>query len=361
MSSLISGLLGVISNRQTNQVNQIENQKNRQFQHAEASLSYQRQRQLIQEQNQYNSFGNQKKLMKEAGYNPYNLVSGAAGTAVSSSSTSAPQAGSTSAIPNQQLDAGTLGALSDVALKDAQIRNINADTNKKNEEINLVQNQAAYQKTQTDFQEEFNRIYKTYGEYEKILGCDRQEFETNYIKSQRDFTEVQTKLARYDLNDVKPAELANLTADTLKKGSEKFLADMQAAKTDEERKFIAKNFALQCALVRAQVLQYTANARYLNTQSDLWSPGGVLHTGATLSNNSTILLNNKNALDWNLTKKYINDYDKNFQLTLLNSNHILQGQIERNSQRDPYYNGHWSVFWNIFDEVKDVIPFRSAK
>lgn len=78
-SSLLNGVMGLF----TNNANKKENRRQREFAHNEAELQFQRQQQLINQQNEYNSFSNQRKLMEEAGYNPNQFVGNNAGTAVS--------------------------------------------------------------------------------------------------------------------------------------------------------------------------------------------------------------------------------------------------------------------------------------
>ena len=87
IGSAISAITGAVSQNHANKVNQRENQKDRDFQHKEAELSFQRQKQLIDQQNQYNSYSNQRKLAEQAGLNPNRIFDqGAAGIATSSSS-----------------------------------------------------------------------------------------------------------------------------------------------------------------------------------------------------------------------------------------------------------------------------------
>lgn len=78
-SSLLNGVMGLF----TNNANKKENRRQREFAHNEAELQFQRQQQLINQQNEYNSFSNQRKLMEEAGYNPNQFVGNNAGTAIS--------------------------------------------------------------------------------------------------------------------------------------------------------------------------------------------------------------------------------------------------------------------------------------
>lgn len=88
IGSGLNAIANIFNQNQINKANMAMQNKQLQFNHDEAALAYQRQRSLIAEQNEYNSFSNQRQLMEQAGYNPNSLVGGTAGTAVSSGSTS---------------------------------------------------------------------------------------------------------------------------------------------------------------------------------------------------------------------------------------------------------------------------------
>lgn len=356
--SLVSGVLGIISNSKTNAANAEINRSNQRFQHAEAELAYRRQRQLIQEQNQYNSYSNQRQLMENAGYNPYNLVGGTAGTAVSSSSTNAPQAGSPSAVPMQQLDSATLGALSDAALKAAQIKNINADTDKKHSETNLTNTQQAYVESQKEYQDEFNRIYKTYGEYEKILGVEQTEFQNANIKAQTTFQEVQTNLARYDLNTLKPAEYANIVADSANKSIDSALKEAQTAKTDAERISIIKRLGAELALLRAQALHFSASAKLFQDQTigqgisnELWGVNGLFRKQAGYEFLATKTNYHQLNYEYRLFEKHISDFDKAYQLSLKSQIASFQKNLDFNERRNMPVFGY---FFDTLDEISHV-------
>lgn len=122
----------------TNKANILINRENNQFNHDENTLAYNRQRQLINEQNDYNSFSNQRTLMEQAGYNPNNLVGGTAGTAVSSSGTNV---GAASASPSHGMiapDFSALGNIANIGLTTAQTALANAQAKKANAEADEV-------------------------------------------------------------------------------------------------------------------------------------------------------------------------------------------------------------------------------
>ncbi len=127
---------------------------------------------------------------------------------------------------------------------------------------------------------------------------------------------------------------------------------MQAAKTDEERKYISRNFALQCALVRAQVLNLKANAYSTRMQGDLWNPAmqGALWRGATVDANVK-------ASDWNLRKRYAKEFDENFYKTLITESAYKSDRLRHFWYRN---DSPASSFFHLFDEFKGIIPFSSA-
>lgn len=345
--------LGLVGTVLTNHTNQDINMSNHAFSEKQASIAFARQNQLIDKQNAYNSPKNQVFLYKQAGLNPQNIMAGSAGTAVSTSSTT-PSMGSTpSSIPMQSFDAGTIGALSDMQLKAAQARNLDADTAKKNEESNLVKNETAYLKSQEQYQQMVNNLYKNYGKVEKILDLEQKDLTNANLKAQATGAKISNDLMKYDLTEIKPAELAQISASTLNTQAQKYLADMQAAKTDEERKYISRKFALECRLVNAQVMMYVANARqasaqadYTSTQSSLWKPGGLLFRGQQAQTFGQIR-------DYNLTAKYRDDFDERFRSELSS---IIQSNYARynyfNRRNDPWSG--W--FFNTYDEVRSLIP-----
>lgn len=96
-----SSLINLFGQHQTNKTNLKINEMNNRFNEAESYKAYMRQRSLIAEQNQYNSYENQRALMEAAGYNPNSLVGGTAGTAVSTGSTSSTPASAASPLAAQ--------------------------------------------------------------------------------------------------------------------------------------------------------------------------------------------------------------------------------------------------------------------
>ncbi len=150
VGSLIGSLFSSGSNaaavNATNRANMAINKMNNQFNHDENTLAYNRQRQLISEQNEYNSFANQRKLMEQAGYNPNNLVGGTAGTAVSSSSTATNAASAAPSHAMQAPDLSALGNIANIGLTVAQTKLMEAQASKTAKEAGNVDANAASQR-----------------------------------------------------------------------------------------------------------------------------------------------------------------------------------------------------------------------
>ena len=112
LGSLIGVLGGAASNAMNNAAIARENRRNRDFAHNEAILSHERQMQLQADQNNWNSPANQRRLLKEGGYNPNALFDGGA-TSISSGSVSGAQASNPSTFaPQSIMDPSSIAHLS---------------------------------------------------------------------------------------------------------------------------------------------------------------------------------------------------------------------------------------------------------
>lgn len=364
VSALLTGggiLANIFNTKSTNSANAALNRSNQRFAQQQATIAFNRQRQLIQEQNEYNSYSNQKKLMIDAGYNPYNLTGAIGGSAVSSSSTTPNQGSTPSSIPMQGFDPSLFSMLGNLRLQTAQADNLDADTQKKNQETIKTANEAAFVDVQTEFQKMQNDLFSKYGELEKKIQLDKEDAERGFADAQAIFARVNSRLADYDLSTLKPAELANLTADTLVKESTEILNKINAAKSETEREMLIKQFALQCQLVSAQVLAYRAQASssyaqaglfssqsaWTKNQTSLWSSGGLLYKGAQADTYGRIR-------DYNLTVKYRNLYDKDFKESLRRN---LLGNENDSSYFSRRVNNRIGPFMQFLDEFKTFIPF----
>ena len=280
----------------TNKANIMINRENNQFNHDENTLAYNRQRQLINEQNDYNSFANQRSLMEQAGYNPNNLVGGTAGTAVSSSSTNV---GAASAAPSHGMiapDLSALGNIANIGLTTAQTALLNAQAKK-------VDSETAGQDLQNSYQDMQNALYKLYGEKQIVAGLNLQDAQAALFDNQRYVQKTIAALNEYDLQSMRPAQLGYVTAQSATELLKQTLIKAQEAKTDAERTSILRTLPAQLALLSAQTFAATQQGRYNSNQADLisgpqkigssffglipkYSNGGPLYQHYTLENNN---------------------------------------------------------------------------
>lgn len=229
--SLFSSIFGAKSQSSTNKMNYLINRENQIFSDQQATLSYNRQRTLIREQNEYNSYANQRKLMEEGGFNPYNLVGSAGGTAVSSSSTQAPQASQPSPIAMQayKLDlaaafASIQNSLSDAALKQAQARNIEAGTpyvapealsriGLNNEQAKAVQKDAEMQALNIKlFDDTYNDRKLSYW-LQNELTAEQAACYKAQMQSTVDHLQLDKAMQKYMIEEYYPAQIAKFKAE----------------------------------------------------------------------------------------------------------------------------------------------------
>lgn len=296
IGSGISAGANVAAVNATNKANIMINRENNQFNHDENTLAFNRQRQLINEQNDYNSFANQRSLMEQAGYNPNNLVGGTAGTAVSSSSTNV---GAASAAPSHGMiapDLSALGNIANIGLTTAQTALLNAQAKK-------VDSETEGQDLQNSYQDMQNALYKLYGEKQIVAGLNLQDAQAALFDNQRYVQKTIAALNEYDLQSLRPAQLAYVTAQTASEFLRQTLIKAQSAKTDAERTSILRMLPAQLALLSAQTFAATQQGRYNSNQADLisgpqkigstffglipkYSSGGPLYQRYTLENNN---------------------------------------------------------------------------
>lgn len=264
-SSLIGNIGNWFSQRSTNKMNYRMFREGQQFSHDEATLAYQRQRALINEQNEYNSYSNQRSLMEEAGYNPNMLVGSTAGTATSTSSTNAPQAAQPSPIAMQ-------AARLDLAGQFAQVQSALADAKLKDIQVGKVVEDTTGQKLQNDYQTIANDLYKRYGEIERTLGVDSQNITNALAQSQTDLNRISGQLAQYDLSVMKPQEFLKLSADTVVSETMSAFYDTLRRRNDqgitldkEQFELEVKRLAIQLSVGMATCSKLYAEANEIQT------------------------------------------------------------------------------------------------
>lgn len=269
--ALVGGLFGKSENDSNNEAIAAENEKNRQFSHDEAILAHNRQLEIMDKQNSWNSYSNQRKLLQSAGYNPNALFNSASTLSASSGASGGAQASSSSVgFPSAyRIDPGVL---SDAVLKFAQAENVKANTVKTNSETRG-------QTLMNDYQEICNSIYRDFGRLQAEYNLNKTDADRALSDAHRFLVGTQSSLNYDELYNMRPKEAANYVSDTVMKESQTLLNNAVAAKTDQERDLLVKQFILSTRVAMSTVaLNYAnasyarANANYVQGQADLWSP-----------------------------------------------------------------------------------------
>lgn len=300
-ASLLGGIGSMFSRNKANKENmrftREENQKDRDFNHQEAELSFNRQKQLIDAQNEYNSFVNQRKLAEAAGLNPYRLFdNGASGTAVSSGSTDAPQAtagGGRNAVIQPTFNPSDYQAMSSAALNFAQAKFTNHQMGLTDASTRLVQ-------MQSDMQSLQNEVFSEYGKWEARLRLQESDARIAFTDAETALTKINERLSKFNLEEMLPEQVSNIVADTILKTSQSFLNDSIRFKTDQDREQAFKSFNLQMSLLASSIaLNYASsyNQRMQGFQSgvmgNLYNGPGSPGYDLTLNNSRQSFNNNR--------------------------------------------------------------------
>lgn len=256
VGNIVSGLFSGHANRR-------ENRRNRQFAHDEAVLAHQRQLEIMDKQNEYNTPLAQRKRMEEAGFSPWTMTSGdMAGSATSSGASGGAQASSPSSIPASFGDFGGLMNVLQAKMMESQIQKTNAETQKLGYE-------SEGQKIENTFNEIQTNLLKAYGKIEKEIGLDVKDSIRAMNDAQRQLFVVNQKLGQFDLDHLKPSQAANYVANTLLAGSQTRLNEFLEAKTDAERKHILNKITVENNLMWSSIALNNANIRNVNAMTRL--------------------------------------------------------------------------------------------
>lgn len=273
--SLIGGLFGKSENDSNNEAIAAENEKNRQFSHDEAVLAHNRQLEIMDKQNAWNSYSNQRKLLQSAGYNPNALFNSASTLSASSGASGGAQASSPS-VGYPSAYRFDPGVLSDVVLKFAQAKNIDADTKNIDADTKKKELDAIGQ----DLQNSYQKVVNKFLESNIKLDMDKKDADRALADAQRLATHTSQMLDFDELHNLRPNQVAKTIAETNASNSSALLSKAQAAKTDTERDYIVKDYILRTYIAAATVADLYSQKQFRDTQNTLWQPEGVLYQGS---------------------------------------------------------------------------------
>lgn len=276
ISAGIGGVFSVFSNLFGANQQRKENARNRQFAHDEAVLAHERNLELTDKLNEWNSFGNQRKLLQEAGYNPNALLGQGGAIARGSSVTGSSQASNPSqgSVGHPLLDPAMITALSQATLNNAQAE-------KTDSEKHLID----LQTTQQDIQNQIGQIKlgleKKFAEVEKQLQLQKIDWDIAVASATEASLKVDKQLKFNELTSLRPLQAMKLVADTIETNTSATLNQALAAKTDQERQqAVAMHFAT-LGLVAANTAKSYADANKANTDANNWTAGsGILWRNA---------------------------------------------------------------------------------
>lgn len=347
--SIIGGIGGLIGGIFNNRAIAKENQKNRDFAHDEAVLAHERQLELMDKTNDWNSFVNQRKLAEEAGLNPWNLFSnGASGISRSNGATGGAQASNPSVgMPQNVMSPSVIQALADANLKRAQADNLDEQGNKYKKEQGFIVEQTALTGLQKTWQKFTNDILEQYGMKQAAAQLGLTNSQWNKADADALFQDTMRKYYNrldeinfWKWNIEQPLYGAKLGSDILVQTA---LADHYTSSSNLTKKEIGafeKRLGLQLTIGSAYIRNLNASSfklqmegEYTRTQNSLWQPGGLLYqnklaqTGNLFSSSA---LNNakRDQLNWYTSKdkqqwsafgtEYMQAMKENFRLQLTN-------------------------------------------
>lgn len=362
-SSVIGGIFSNQANKANARLTREENQKDRDFQHNEAELSYKRQKELTNAQNEYNSFVNQRKLAEAAGLNPYRLFDqGASGTAVSSSSTDAPQAsGVTGRGFNQQplFSPQDLAASTSAALNLAQAGLMEKQGKEIESRIGLTDASTRQVQLQNIMQQMQNDVFREFGRYEKFLDISEKDARIAFTDAQTSLTKVNERLAKYNLGYILPAQQKNIIVDCTLKSTQASLNKVFAAKTDQERKIAWGKYNAEVQLIFATIAREQATAYNQRQQGRQSGIMGALYLPGQPG--YKLMHNNAAVASW---QSHINKYKYYSERDLYDG--LMSSYISTMEER---YGYEWHKFHTrngpgfgsrLLDAADSYLPFSSG-
>ena len=243
-ASLLGGLLDNGDSAAQRKWASQENALNRQFQHDEAELAYNRNELTRKDQNVWNSEPEQVKRLKQAGINPYNALSGLSGSSVTASgnTASAGNAHGSSLSYQRANNVEMAQGLAQAGLIAAQTRNLDANTKK-------IEADTKGQDLNNEYQSMYNDIFRDYGRVEALTRLNKLDAERSWTDAQAEFTRIQSKIGQFDLDNIKPQQYSNMVAEEAATYARKRLDEINAMKSETERQIALRKLDFELALI----------------------------------------------------------------------------------------------------------------
>lgn len=266
IGSVIGSLVGGFSQNEAidkqNEANAVENQKNRDFNAQQATIAYNRQRAIIDANNEYESAKAQRERLEAAGLNPYLMMDGgSAGSATSASVTPATSSGS---IPMQ---ARRYEFMQNMAMQAAQIANINADTKEKEANAGATNNQSQLFWNQAEGQRILNEANEDYLKLSMKAGLNKIDAEASYYDSQRMFTHTQSYLNMRQFEIMTPALAGQAVSQAVLNSAKALNVDLNTKQGQVTLQWLGALYGAEYAFKQSQVHSNNAQAGLFSAQT----------------------------------------------------------------------------------------------
>ena len=350
-ASLLGGLLdNGDSAAQRKWVSQ-ENALNRQFQHDEAELAYNRNEATRLDQNKWNSEPEQVKRLKQAGINPYNALSGLSGSSVTSSGNTA-SAGNASGSQMSYQRANNV----EIAQGLAQAGLIAAQTRKLNKEADNLGANTKGQELTNAFLQMQNDIFKDYGRAEALIRLNKLDAERGFTDAQAQYTRILTKIGEFDLNKMKPQQYKNLFAEEVATWMKAKLDEASALKTDAERDLAYRRINWELSVMASIYAKNMASA-YNETQQGNFAAAGIPVQGALAG----MYEYQGQHARWNAGNARLNYYNNQKLINGLSDNFIatMKSKYAFDSRYLNALNNNFKLT-QFLNSVSNIVPFANG-
>lgn len=325
--SVIGGLFQNAAIDKQNEANARENQKNRDFNARQAELAYERQRAIIDANNEYESAKAQRERLEAAGLNPYLMMDGgSAGSATSASVTPATSSGS---IPMQ---ARRYEFMQNMAMQAAQIANINADTQKKEAEAGLTGKQTAGQEIQNAYSS-FNLAFdQKWREAVTKSNLNNQDADALL----KDANRFHAQFAAFRIARLTPFEAANLSSDTAKKDLEAAGIKWNTEQSKNLYPLLVQKYGAEILNTKSQTLLNNQQGNFNNATFN--ARRNTINFGAGLAG-----YNMRNAgLDFGIKNFKYNQFMDKSDLWINSFNHYMRSLPGIDSSDQDIFQYFWS-------------------